>query len=1420
MIKTSKLNEGNWINTNRVILDAFRRDTSSQLTMSERLEEKILLSDKRIVSMDDLIVIAAMLGVLLSSEGQVTIGIHTSGLSANLEVDTSKLSDERDFCTLVMDKYHEVEQTRDNVMVISDIAVVDEATIPPKESPIWLLLQDDRCVLSVRADYIEPGMFEHLCKVTAFAGERVFNYKRSPEADTLPVHAKYEVYQRESIVKRIYRHRQEKPLDVAIIDDTSGKILTYDELWNESGAVMQQVCEQVNTNQSYPRLALFMERGWEHLVSVIAIQRLGGTCVLVDITHPDDRLQDFLDQTRPDAIITVGRTAKRVHHLVDYPVLDFDNRVIWKQQNNRKYSEWIETDNEVNFIAGTSGSTGRPKAACLSYRGMNATIDVIINAANLGEETKGTWLSSPGYGMIEVDPLPVLCAGGTVCIPAVEVMQDIKTLADWFARNNITHTLVMTSIAETLWANGLHTDLHTMLIAGERCKRWPTVEYRVLNVYGSAEAAVVSIEELSGSRRTLLPTVGRAVPGANMYIVDSSGRELPACCVGELVITGETLSKGYIDDNETQKSFRPNILDVSSTLQYSSGDRARMGLDGTVEIFGRTDALVKIRGHRVDLAEVEITALKVPGVVKAAAVCFSDNAGAILELFIESDSKMNNVKEEVFRYLREKLNPAAWPSQIHLLELPLGHNGKVDYAALRVRSADLETIYATFCPTTKTELALRDCWLSWTRREDVTLESDFFDSGGDSLRAMRMIGELNQKYGIHIEMNAFYEQPLFSNLMRLADSSHAIDLPIFENLPAMQQSESFELNEYQQALWIGRGADFHYGCVGCQGYFEWEAQAIDRERFSRAISMLVDRHPMLRVTIDEAGFQRVGVVDGSQAVEFLDLSKLSLNEIENELNKIRFHMANDKIEVEKWPLFRFVVSRINAQTSRIHFCIDLLIADAWSIFQIIIPDLIDLYFNEQTQLPMLKTTFHDYLAYRKRVKQSAQYHVHREYWLQKIHELPAAPKLPRLVKEEKAVPARFERYESVLAEEPWSSLKAQAGKRRISPSGVVALIFCEVLSCWSEEDQFTLNFPISDRMPVSDDIDLVVGDFTNILLVPYEPDFGDTLQARGQRLQDAIWQALDYRLFTGVEVLRELSRIHRTGGEPLMPIVLTSLLGHPGRHDASQLGREIFGVSQTPQVTLDVQVRESEGILYFKWDYLKGVIRPDVIKAMFDLFCKLLLQLSNDPDIWGNTEIGEHCRPNGEIEDLGRSRRKRSTNLFGEIEILATSCKGVMKAHAFSLFDFNGRSKQIVLVYTGEADLESNIEKKLSSCLPNDTVPIIIQKVSQLPLTINGKVDVKNLREDILRRINMNELNKENKQRILKQIIQVLSERLSQPVVLLEDNFYDLGGDSLAAMKIKEDLESQLTTTISIETIMLTDTVGEFANDLVESVLQ
>lgn len=196
-------------------------------------------------------------------------------------------------------------------------------------------------------------------------------------------------------------------------------------------------------------------------------------------------------------------------------------------------------------------------------------------------------------------------------------------------------------------------------------------------------------------------------------------------------------------------------------------------------------------------------------------------------------------------------------------------------------------------------------------------------------------------------------------------------------------------------------------------------------------------------------------------------------------------------------------------------------------------------------------------------------------------------------------------------------------------------------------------------------------------------------------------------------------------------------------------------------------------------------------------------------------DLGRYL-PNGEIEILGRIDNQIKLNglriELGEIESVAESCPGVSRACAVALPGPDGHPKQIALVYVGEPELAPAITQALTLHLPAYMVPKTVQQLPQLPLSKNGKVDVLALRETL--RNDMKDSNSKTPQTILRTVIRVISSHLEEPVVLPEDNFFDLGGDSLSAMKIKIELESQLSISVPLESLMLTETISEFANSL------
>lgn len=1080
-----------------------------------------------------------------------------------------------------------------------DITITDKKEF---DGTVNLVYDGNFWYLKVKKIKISEINFYELLKVFKFTLDEHF-YQNYEDVSSKEVKIK-------TFAQRFYEIVKKGGNKIAIVDEENSVKLSYEELWDKSSVLVNNISEKVKKQQI--KVALCIEKSWKYLLAVLAVQRIGGTCVLMDISQPINRLLSFLDDVDPDLVLTSNKVSDIIPNN-KFITLDVEKKWDSKLLNQPSFPS-INFDEKSSFIAGTSGTTGKPKAACLSYKGMSVTLDSIIKTASLNMGSIGTWFSSPGYGMIEVDCLPVLSAGGTIKIYPQKLSKDVTSIINWMNEQRINHTLVMTSIAEAIWETPIKTRLSTMIIAGEKCKKWPpdNIFYSVFNVYGAAEAAVVSIENLSTYRNMkTLPTVGHPIEGANAYIVNEKGTPLPRGCIGELVVTGETLSLGYVNPKDTKKSFDINNLDDSSRLKYNTGDRARIKLNGKIEILGRIDSLVKVRGHRVDLSEIEIKVLEIKGVKKVAAVLLNEK----IVLFVESNRTDNEFLNSIRKHIKKYLPGYFEPTHIEFKKLPLTNNQKVDYKKLKNYKFDKGQKRIKI--SSQIEFYLKNKWEKWTNSCLRNKNSNFFYDGGDSLSAMRLIGELSYEKGIKIKMNEFLEDPTFFSFVNLVENSQKNELPSFELTNKVDKYKPFQLNESQQALWIGRGMDFNYGGVGCQGYFEWKVDKIDVKKLSDSINHLINRHDMLRMVINNRGKQEIiKTLTKPYELEFNDFSKENLEFKKNKINRIRNKMSNEEIGFSNWPLFKFSLSKIDSSEYRLHFCIDMLIADAWSIFQVLIPDLIDIYSGREQYLPEIKTSFKDYVLYRESLKKTNQYLESKKYWLDKVTNLPPAPKLPMVDKKKINGHHQFKRFEGVLEKSKWDALKISGQEKEISPSGIIALILCEVLRFWNESNDFTLNFPVSDRLPVSDDIDNIVGDFTNTLLVPYSVGKNLKLEDKGSILQKEIWEALDNRLFTGVEVLRELSRRNKNGKEPLMPVVLTSLLGHPKRRDASLLGKEVYGVSQTPQVTLDVQIRESEGDLIFKWDYLKNAIQPVVVEDMFKTFSKLLNNLCDNPSIW------------------------------------------------------------------------------------------------------------------------------------------------------------------------------------------------------------
>ncbi|WP_035242665.1 amino acid adenylation domain-containing protein [Desulfobacter vibrioformis] len=513
----------------------------------------------------------------------------------------------------------------------------------------------------------------------------------------------------------------------------------------------------------------------------------------------------------------------------------------------------------------------------------------------------------------------------------------------------------------------------------------------------------------------------------------------------------------------------------------------------------------------------------------------------------------------------------------------------------------------------------------------------------------------------------------------------------------------FSLTDVQVAYLLGRSDAFEYGGVACHIYLEINYRELAHKSVEAVWNQLIDRHDMLRATIHRDGQQQIMEKAPWLTVDYVDVSGFDEQNLADRLQEIREEMSHKVYDTETWPLFDIRLIK-TPQQHVLHFSMEFLIADGASV-RLLLSEFESLYFNKVPQLPDLQLTFRDYVITEKNIKNSPAYLKDKQYWLDRIDQLPPAPDLPlKNIKISEEL-IRFRRLLFKLEGQTWDNLKKQARKQGITPTALVMTAYAAVLERWSKNKFFSLNLTVLNRQALHEQVYDIVGDFTSvtILAVDFRDDKSFKEQARALNAQ--LFSDLDHRLFSGVEVLREITR--RKGREAaLMPIVLTSAIGLIDDRESHKLQGDInrHSITQTPQVFIDCQASDTNDGIQINWDVRKGVFPGQMVDDMFQAFETLIQSLINDHQIW---ESGATCPlPRHQLEE-----RPQAENIKAPLsdKLLHYQITERMKHNgsAPAIIDNQGET-----TYEEMAKRASAIARELkrSGCKPQERVAIVMDK--------------------------------------------------------------------------------------------------------------
>ncbi|MED4570421.1 tyrocidine non-ribosomal peptide synthetase TycC [Brevibacillus agri] len=980
--------------------------------------------------------------------------------------------------------------------------------------------------------------------------------------------------------------------------------LTYQELMERSAQLAKALRDRGIGRGSI--VSIMAEHSLELIVAIMAVLQSGGAYLPIDPEYPLDRIQYLLDDSQTTILFTQSHLQPNIQFAGS--ILYLDDPSLYAGDSTPFAAE--SKPDDLAYMIYTSGSTGNPKGAMITHQGLVNYIWWANKVYVQGEAVDFPLYSSISFDLTVTSIFTPLLSGNTIYV--YRGADKVQLILDIIRDNKVgiikltpTHLKLIEDV------DGKASSIRRFIVGGENL---PTKlakqiydhfgqDVQIFNEYGPTETVVGCMIYLYDPQKTTQESVPIGVPADNvqLYLLDASMQPVPVGSLGEMYIAGDGVAKGYFNRPElTEEKFIDNPF-RPGTKMYRTGDLAKWLPDGNMEYAGRIDHQVKIRGHRIEMGEIETRLTQHESVKEAVVIADKDESGQnVLYAYFVSEQELTVA--ELRTFLGSTLPSYMIPSFfIRLAEIPLTANGKVERKKLPKPDGAVVTGTAYVAPQNDIEAKLAEIWQQVLGMSQVGIHDDFFDLGGHSLKAMTVISQVAKALEVDLPVKALFEHPTIAELARFLSQSEKSKHTAIQPVEAQ---EFYPVSSAQKRMYIlqqfeGSGISYNIsGAILLEG-------KLDYARFASAIQQLAERHEALRTS-----FHRIDGEPVQKVHAKVEVPLFMLESTEDKAENIMREFVRP-FDLGVAPLVRTGLVKLG--TDRHLFLLDMhhIISDGVSS-QIWLREFAELY--QGAELPPLALQYKDFAAWQNEWFQTDAYKQQEQHWLNAF-----ADEIPLLNLPTDYPRPSLQSFEGDLVlfaagKERLERLQQVAAETGTTLYMVLLAAYNVLLSKYTGQEDIIVGTPVAGRSHA--DVEQIMGIFVNTLAMRNQPASSKTFAQLLQEVKRNALAAYDHQDYPFEELVEKLAIQRDISRNPLFDTMFSL-------ESASQKTLAIDRLTVSPyelfnkisKFDLVLNASESPADIQFQLTFATRLFKKETVQRMAEHYLEILRAISERPTV-------------------------------------------------------------------------------------------------------------------------------------------------------------------------------------------------------------